>query len=79
MSRERDRIIKKRESNPIVECKKIQNKFYPELLTKFDHVKDPRHSSYTEYSCREMLGTLYYKGIVGISSMQGMTSITVSN
>ena len=73
MSRERDRIIKKRESNPIVECKKIQNKFYPELLTKFDHVKDPRHSSYTEYSCREMLGTLYYKGIVGISSMQGMT------
>lgn len=73
MSRERNRIIQKRESNPVAECKKIQEKFYPGLLKKFDHVKDPRHSSYTEYSCREMIGTLYYKGIAGISSMQGMT------
>jgi hypothetical protein len=73
MSRERNRIIQKRESNPVAECNKIQKRFYPELLAKFDHVKDPRHSSYTEYSCREMLGTLYYKGIAGISSMQGMT------
>ena len=73
MSRERNRIIQKREANPIVECNKIQKKFYPELLSKFDQVKDPRHSSYTEYSCREMLGTLYYKGIAGISSMQAMT------
>ena len=73
MSRERNRIILKREANPIVECNKIQKKFYPGLLSRFDQVKDPRHSSYTEYSCREMLGTLYYKGIAGISSMQGMT------
>lgn len=73
MSRERNRIIQKRESNPIVECNKIQKKFYPGLLAKFDQVKDPRHSSYTQYSCREILGTLYYKGIAGISSMQGMT------
>lgn len=73
MSRERNRIIQKRESNPVAECNKIQKRFYPELLAKFDHVKDPRHSRYTEYSCREMLGTLYYKGIAGISSMQGMT------
>ena len=73
MSRERNRIIKKRESNPIVECNKIQQKFYPGLLEKFNQVKDPRHSSYIEYSCKEMLGTLYYKGIAGISSMQGMT------
>lgn len=73
MSRELNRIIQKRKSNPIVECNKIQKKFYPGLLSKFDHVKDPRHCSYTEYSCREMPGTLYYKGITGISSMQGMT------
>ncbi|MDD3416024.1 MAG: hypothetical protein PHY47_18800 [Lachnospiraceae bacterium] len=73
MSRERDRIMKKRESNPIAECNKVQERFYPNLFRKFDHIKDPRHSSYTQYSCREMLGTLYYKGIAGISSMQEMT------
>lgn len=61
MSRERNRIIQKRESNPIVECNKIQKKFYPELLAKFDKVKDPRHSGYTQYSCREILGTYTIK------------------
>ena len=69
MSRERDRIIKKLEKNPSQECNKIQQKFYPELFSKFGQVTDPRHSSYTEYSSREMLGTVYYKGIAGISSM----------
>lgn len=73
MSRERVRIAKKRELNPVVECNKIQQKFYPELISKFAEVKDPRHSSYTEYDCKVMLGTVYYKGIAGISSMQGMT------
>ncbi len=72
MSRERDRIIKQREKNPIVECHKIQKKFYPELFSKFNTVKDSRHQSYITYSCKEMLGTLYYKGIAGISSMQRM-------
>ena len=73
MSRERDRITRKLEENPVKECNQIQKKFYPELFSKFAQVKDPRHSSYIEYSIREMLGTVYYKGIAGISSMQGMT------
>ena len=73
MGRERDRIIRKREKNAVVECNKIQQQFYPELFSKFEQVKDPRHSSYIEYSCKEMLGTLYYKGIAGLSSMQEMT------
>ena len=73
MSRERDRITKKMEKNPVVECNMIQKRFYPELFSKFDQAKDPRHNSYTKYSGKEMLGTLYYKGIAGISSMQGMT------
>ena len=73
MSRERARIAKKREQNPIVECNKIQQRFYPELFSKFARVKDPRHASYTDYSCKVMLGSVYYKGIAGISSMQGMT------
>lgn len=73
MSRERARIAKKREKNPIVECNKIQQRFYPELFSKFMQVKDPRHSSYIDYSCKVLLGTVYYKGIAGISSMQGMT------
>ena len=73
MSRERDRIAKKMEKNPVVECNKIQKKFYPELFKKFEQVTDPRNKSYIEYSTREMLGTVYYKGIAGISSMQEMT------
>ena len=73
MSRERDRIAKRMEKNPVVECNKIQKKFYPELFSKFGQVIDPRHSSYISYSSKVMLGTVYYKGIAGISSMQGMT------
>lgn len=73
MSRERDRIAKRREKNPIVECNRVQRKFYPELFSKFEQITDPRHGSYIDYSSKVMLGTMYYKGIAGISSMQGMT------
>lgn len=73
MGRERDRIARRMEKNPVVECNKIQKKFYPELFMKFGQIADPRHSSYIAYSIRDMLGTVYYKGIAGISSMQGMT------
>ena len=73
MSREQERIRRKLEDNPIVECNKIQNKFCPELFSMFDRVKDPRNQSYIEYSSRVMLGTMYYKSIAGISSMQEMT------
>ena len=73
MSREQDRIKKKLEKNPIIECNKIQQKFYPELFKRFTEVNDPRHQSYIEYSIKTMLGTLYYKCIGGISSMQEMT------
>ena len=74
MSREQERIKKKLEQNPIVECNKIQKRFYPELFTRFEEVNDPRHQSYIEYSIKTMLGTLYYKCIGGISSMREMTS-----
>ena len=73
MSREQERIRRKLEDNPIVECNNIQNKFCPELFSMFDRVKDPRNQSYIEYSSRVMLGTMYYKSIAGISSMQEMT------
>lgn len=73
MSREQERIKRKLEKNPVIECNKIQTKFYPELFSMFGNVDDPRHKSYIEYSARTMLGTLYYKSIAGISSMQEMT------
>lgn len=73
MSREQERIRKKLESNPIIECNKIQNRFCPELFFMFGKVNDPRHQSYVDYSARVMLGTMYYKSIAGISSMQEMT------
>jgi hypothetical protein len=73
MSRERERITRKREANPIIECNKIVKRFYPSLFERFQEVRDPRNSSYITYDCREMLGTIYYKGIAGISGMQEMT------
>ena len=73
MSRETERIKKKLEQNPVVECNKIQKKFYPELFSKFSKVKDPRHQSYIGYTAKTMLGTMYYKSIGGIESMQEMT------
>ena len=36
MSREQDRIKKQLEKNPIVECNKIQKRFYPELFRRFE-------------------------------------------
>ena len=59
MSREQERIRKKLENNPVVECNKIQKKFCPELFSMFGEVADPRHQSYIEYSAKTMLGTLY--------------------
>jgi hypothetical protein len=41
MSRERERIAKKRGKNLIVECNKVQGKFSPELFTAFGKVTDP--------------------------------------
>lgn len=73
MGRKRARIAKRLEKNPAVECNRIQKKFYPELFSKFEQTKDPRHSSYIEYSNKEMLGTLYYKALAEIESMQAMT------
>jgi hypothetical protein len=74
MSRRDDRIKKRFEKNPVVECNKVQNKYCPKLFQRFSETVDPRHQSYTDYSSKMMLGTLYYKGIGGITSMQDMTT-----
>ena len=73
MGRKEQRIQKKLEKNPIRELNKIQNRYYSQLFWKFAQTKDPRHPSYITYTNRMMLGTLYYKGIAGIDSMQEMT------
>lgn len=73
MSREHKRIKKQLEENPVIECNKIQKRFCPKLFLRFKETNDPRHQSYVDYSNKVMLGTLYYKGIGGITSMQEMT------
>lgn len=73
MGREQARIAKRMEKSPIKECNRIQRKFYPDLFNRFSQTQDPRHQSYVSYTNRVMLGTLYYKGIAGLSSMQEMT------
>lgn len=56
MSREQERIKRKLENNPVMECNKIRQKYCPELFRDFAATKDPRHQSYTEYSNKELLG-----------------------
>ena len=73
MSREQERIRRKLENNPVMECNKIRNRYCPGLFRDFADTKDPRNLSYTEYSNTELLGTMFYKGIAGIGSMQRMT------
>lgn len=73
MGREQERIRRKLERNPAVECNKIRNRYCPDLFCDFAATKDPRNPSYTEYSNGELLGTMFYKGIAGIKSMQSMT------
>lgn len=73
MSREQERIQKRLEKKPVVECNKVRKKYCPHLFQDFAGTKDPRHLSYTEYTNKELLGTMFYKGIAGIVSMQSMT------
>ncbi len=73
MCREQERIRRKLEKNPIEECNKVRQKYCPNLFRDFADTEDPRHQSYIDYTSREMLGTVYYKGIAGIESMQSMT------
>jgi hypothetical protein len=72
MGRKEERIRRRLEGNPVAELNKVQNKFYPELFQKFSETHDPRHQGYVVYANRIMLGTIYYKGVSGIVSMQGM-------
>lgn len=51
----------------------MKGKIFRTKFSMFDRVKDSCNQSYIDYSSRIMLGTMYYKSIVGISSMQEMT------
>ena len=73
MGRKQERIRRKLENNPVVECNKIRSRYCPDLFRDFAGTKDPRNQSYIEYSNDELLGTMFYKGIAGIESMQSMT------
>ena len=73
MGRKQQRARRKLEKNPVLECNRIREKYCPELFKDFAGTHDPRHQSYTGYTNKEMLGTMFYKGIAGISSMQSMT------
>lgn len=73
MSREQERIRRKREKNPVEECNKIRQTYCPNLFGDFAGTKDPRHQSYIDFTNKAMLCTMYYKGIAGIESMQSMT------
>lgn len=74
MSRRQERLRRKLEQNPVMECNKIRQKYCPDLLQDFAKIKDPRHPGYKRYSGKTMLGTMFYKGIAGIISMRSMTN-----
>lgn len=65
MSREQERVRRRLEQNPIVECNRIQRKYYPELFSRFAKVKDPRNQSYIDYSTKTMLGPCIINALEG--------------
>ena len=73
MDRKETRRAAALERNPIGACNKVQQKYISSLMEWFSQTKDPRHPSYITYSNTVMLSQIYYKGIAGIESMQGMT------
>ena len=73
MGRKETRLAAALERNPIGACNKVQKKYIAPLMEWFSQTKDPRHQSYITYSNTVMLSQIYYKGIIGIESMQGMT------
>lgn len=74
MTRAEKRQLKKSEGNPLSELLKVQNHFYKDLWIDLSKVKDPRHSSYIEYSSDVMIAMPLMKNICDIRSMQGMTA-----
>lgn len=73
MGRKEDRKAAKKEKITAAEFCKVQNKYVPELFELFEATADPRNPYYITYSNRMMLGQMYFKGVAGITSMQGMT------
>ena len=73
MGREEQRKAVKKEKNAVVELSKIQRKYIPGLFKYFAATADPRDPRYITYSNTAMLGQMYFNGIAGIVSMQGMT------
>lgn len=71
MGRAEMRAARALEKNPIEACNEVQKRFCPDLFNKFGQITDPRHQN--TYMGKTMLGQMYYKGIVGITSMQDMT------
>lgn len=69
MGRKEDRKAAKKKIAAAEFCK-VQNKYVPEL---FEATAAPHNPYYTTYSNRMMLGQMYFKGVAGITSMQGMT------
>jgi len=73
MGREEIREKEVLEKKPIEVCNEVKRRFYPELFNKFVRISDPRHQSCITYIGRTMMRQIYYRGIVGIISMQDIT------
>ena len=73
MGRIQEREAARKEKNALAELCKVQRKFMPDLFELFEKTADPCNPCYITYPNRMMLGQMYFKGIAGIVSMQGMT------
>lgn len=73
MGRKEDCQAAQKEKIAATKFCKVQNKYVPGLFELFEATADPRNPYYITYSNRIMLGQMYFKGVAGITSMQGMT------
>ena len=73
MGRKQDHKAAKREANVVAELCRVQKKYILELFDLFESTPASRNQSYITYTNRMMLGQMFFKGIAGIASIQGMT------
>lgn len=72
MTRAEKREIKRKLNREISEFLKIQNHYFPELITDIKKVMDSRHQSYITYEIEVILYMMLLKNVCSIASMREM-------
>lgn len=72
MTRQEKREIKRKLNRQVADLLKIQNHYFPKLISDIKNVMDARHQSYVTYEIEVILYVMIMKNVCSIESMSGM-------